>query len=70
MADNPRMLIGKEIPLKDAGRDVLGEALASSNQAKGINASRLPENQPGYQPEKQIKWGDYSEMPAYRYTDK
>lgn len=56
------MLIGKDIPLKDAGRDVLGDALAASNQARNTNVSRLPINRPDYKPE--LKYSDYSEMPA------
>jgi hypothetical protein len=51
---------------KDAGRDVLLDALNSPIQAVNMNLSRRPENQPTFQPEKQIKWGTYHDMPAVR----
>jgi hypothetical protein len=56
--------IASDPRFRNAGRDVLAEALASPVQAQNMNASRLEINRAGYKPPQ--PWHDYSELPAIR----
>ena len=59
-----QLRIASDPRFKNAGRDVLAEALKSPIQAKNPNVNSQPtKNRPPQ------KWSDYSEMPAYRFTN-
>ena len=60
-----QLRIASDPRFKNAGRDVLAEALASPIQAQNMNASRLPVNRAEYKPP-QAAWSDYSDMPGVK----
>jgi hypothetical protein len=59
-----QLRIASDPRFKNAGRDVLAEALKSPIQAQNPNVHRQPTK---YKPPQ--KWGNYSELAAAHYTN-
>ncbi len=64
LSDNG-IAVGYEIPLKDAGRDVLLEVLSDPSRQGRFNRKQILDKPAKEQP---IKYSDYSELPAFHYT--
>lgn len=63
LTDAEQLRIASDPRFRNAGRDVLAEALASPVQAQNMNASRLEINRADYKPPQ--PWHVYSELPAF-----